>query len=261
WNITAAPVLDPFVAYRAQVVISVAGFESVANIDAGPDFIATQMDVNNAIIAAINANPEGRQLIEAELGTCDQDLWIYSLIDGVNQASLTIRQPQRVAGTPAAGTAQIQINAGDVQALAAALLKTGVAATSTDIYAAGGDANALSAADIATYFGAGAADDDYTGTYTTFYAGGYDDGGNTGGQANNSVINMGSGANDLAILSSNVDSVNTLVFNAVWGKVSVVNFFDAATTAVMLENGPGNQVNGNHLLDFTAFLTNSYTGS
>lgn len=272
WNISGPAQIKPFAAYRASVVISVAGFEATAQIDAGTDFVATQRDVNKAILDAINSNPEIKQLIEATIGTADQDLLVQALIDGVNQASLTIRQPELVATSPAAGTAQVQISGGDVQTLAAALIKTdgiigadgyarGSADDSAEIAGRDGSTTGIAASDVAWYFNNTVANNDYAGHGVTMYAGGGSDGGTTGSQSNNSVVNMGPGANDLVVLSSNTASSNTLVFDAVWGKVSVVNFFDEATTATMLSNGPGAQVNGNHKLDFTAFLTNKVTSS
>ena len=275
WVPTGGPVIQPFAAYRASVVISVAGYEATAQINA-TNFIATQRDVNDAIIAAINSVPEVKKLVSAQIGTSNQDLIVRALIDGVNEASLTIRQPELVTGTVATGTSQVTLG-GDANALAAALIATngrigggfsfGTAADSAEI--AGRTGGPL-AEDVAWYFQDHVANNDYAGYSNTWYAGGGNDGGTTGHQANNSVIDMGPGANDLVVLSAwqgGTDpwdmpaSQNTLVFSAVWGKVSIVNFFDEVTTAEMLSNGPGNQVNGNHLLDFKAFLTNQETSS
>jgi hypothetical protein len=79
--------------------------------------------------------------------------------------------------------------------------------------------------------------------------------GTAGGSANEtavtnvSVIDLGAGANDLVVLNSDDDSVNTIKFSADWGKVSVVNFESIGDIA-------NTGVTGIHKLDFTAFLGN-----
>jgi hypothetical protein len=73
---------------------------------------------------------------------------------------------------------------------------------------------------------------------------------------NKSVIDMGTGANDLVVLNSHIESDHTLDFSAAWnGKVSVVNFFDAQTAA-----GAPSTV-GDHILDFSAFLNDERSAS
>lgn len=266
WNTTGPSAFAPVVVYRAQLAISVAGFESVVNIDTGSDFILTEQELNAAILEAIDANPEVARLVTAAIGTSDQDLIVRSLIDGVNEVGLQIRQPELlVAGPVTAGTSQVVLAAADVAGMTRDLIATGVAPNSTPVDTAA-EIVAFFGDDGNTRFGNGA--DDYNGTITTFIADADQPAGTTGTIVNNSVINVGTGSNDLVVLSANDDasalglSQNTIVFDDLnAGKVSIVNWFDNDTTANLLSNGVMNQVNGNHLLDFTAFLTNRSTDS
>jgi hypothetical protein len=86
-------------------------------------------------------------------------------------------------------------------------------------------------------------------------------GSSNGGTINYSEIDMGTGANDLLSLSSANLSANTIQITDIFGKVSVVNFFDDDTFAYE-QNGTdavGTELAdvGIHRLDFTAFLTNT----
>lgn len=284
---------EDIVLYKAKLAISVAGFESVVDINTGSDFILTEAELNVALLAALEANPEIARLIEAEVGTTDQNLIVTALVDGINEVGFQIRQPELIAsGSPLAGSAQVLIAPSDVAGLGRDLIAVNGATsaqvdTAANIVANLGafttpaphlsDTHAGGLPAAFTLFGDTTAADGYTGTVFGAIAdaepaipqltGSDTDNNGVGGIVNNSVINMGTGANDLVVLSANHDreapdvdgtgSQNTLVFDDLnAGKVSIVNWFNQETTANLLTNGSGNQVNGNHLLDFTAFLTN-----
>jgi hypothetical protein len=269
WNTTGLADFSPIVVYKAELAISVAGFESVVSINTGSDFILTQSELNDAIIAAIAANPEIERLVSATLGTADQDLILQSLIDGENQVGMQIRQPELVESGTAlvAGSEQVTLAAADVAGMVRDLVATGAVADSTALP----DAAAVVALfpDATTpeiRFGNDV--DDYTGQIQTFTALADQQAGSEGDIENHSMINVGTGSNDLAVLSANQGttgaSQNTLVFDDLnAGKVSIVNFFTEAGTQTLITDSLAGTTGtpGNHLLDFTAFLTNMTTTS
>lgn len=309
WSPSAGPLnfngsFAPQVFYKAKLSISVAGFESVVDLDTGDDFILTEAELNAAIIRAVEQNDVINQLVATQLGTTDQDLIVRSIIDGVNEAGFQIWQPELVTGTPAAGSSQVTLAASDVAGMTRDLVKVGNAPgqapgliTSSSSVDTAAEIVSLypDTSDYARFGNNGM--DDYQGQIVTWTANAYDDGGTVGGIENNSEINIGTGANDLVILSANNASPdygpnalksaaavvqvgdgfssNTLVFDDLnAGKVSIVNWFSGRSTINLLSNddmngaqgafssgptGSGNQVNGSHLLDFTAFLTNEST--
>jgi len=299
WNDTGASQFSPVVVYKAELAISYAGFESVIDIDTGDNFILTEAELNAHIIEAIKASPELSKLISAATGTGNQDLQISALIDGLNELGIQIRQPELLATGPvAAGSAQVVLNSSDVAGMTRDLVAVGSALdgtavadstpvdTAAEIVALYGDANTptglpatLETTDALItdddLFGNTDGADGYTGQVGTYEVD-FDTAaaGNTvatvGTVANDSKINVGTGTNDIAVLSANggdtaTTSQNTLIFDDLnAGKVSIVNWFDAATTADLLTNGhqvPTTQVNGDHLLDFTAFLTTKESSS
>jgi hypothetical protein len=288
WNTTGLSDFESAVVYKAELAISVAGFESVVSIDTGSDFILTQSELNDAFIAAIAANPEIARLVTATKGTADQDLIITSLVDGVNEVGFQIRQPELVAAGTALtpGSAQVTLSAGDLAGLQRDLVATqslfgttfadSAAATQAAIIAAYADSVSTTdylfgdttdgALTLAGNTVTAVVADGYTGNVFTAIADAeFASGTGIGAVVNGSVINVGTGANDLAVLSARQDSFNVLVFDDLnAGKVSIVNWFDTGSTGTtedLLTNGSGNQVHGNHLLDFTAFLTNQGTTS
>jgi hypothetical protein len=251
------------VLYQAKLSVRYAGFESTVAIDTGSDFIATQREINVAIAKAIEANPELMRLIASEIGTTDQDLIVKSLIEGDNAAELIIYQPEVISsGTPNDG--QVVLSNSHVNTLKASLIATGQAADSLDV-----DTNAeiasliTDAVPMDTNNGmAGGPITNMAGTaWSRVLFVNHDEATDT----NNSVINMGTGSNDLVVLhsndSSNDISSNTLVFDAAWGKVSVVNWFSDEDALQHNTDNSTAGLNGEHLLDFTAFLTNEYTTS
>ncbi|OAN95425.1 hypothetical protein A8B74_15485 [Sulfitobacter geojensis] len=283
WNTTGLAAFGPVVVYKAELAVSVAGFESVVSLDTGSDFILTQSELNAAVIRAIEQNPEISRLLTATLGTADQDLIIQSLIDGVNEVGFQIRQPELVAvGTPLVpGSAQVTLAASDVAGMVRDLVAVGSPFAGAPAIT---NSTGLDASTIAGYYGDTGAGmfgntttaDGYTGQIFTQTASASGDGGTAGDIENHSVINMGTGANDLVVLSANHEaqasttapvagqSQNTLVFDDLnAGKVSVVNWFiEDDTSSLITDSLAGTPAtNGNHLLDFTAFLTNRSTDS
>jgi len=285
----------PVVLYKAKLAISVAGFESVVDIDTGDNFIMTEAEFISAFIRAVDQNEEIKQLIEVELGTTDQNAIIDWLINGDNEIGYQIWQPQLVeVGTPlVAGSSQVTLATSDVAGMTRDLTAVGAAPDGTLV----ADSNAVdTAGEIVGLYGDTNATsrfgkndtDDYTGQvlFTTIW----DADGGTGSIENNSKIDIGTGSNDLVILSANHEaeptsepfsagpgtpgdggSSNTLIFNDLnAGKVSIVNWFTDGTTDDLLSDpdldpaaatGAGAQINGSHMLDFTAFLTNRSTTS
>lgn len=245
-TVTGAPTFVDRVLYKAELTVNFAGFESTVNVEttAAGNYVADQLDINAAIKAAIDASPELSRLLEYTDGTGSQRLTITSVVDGANSLSVDLYQPQLVAAgvDPAAG--QVNLIAADEDVLLAGIVAT--------------DAAEDSDTDPLAYVNAnqGSLDADGTvGTAGAAAAESYDfQGANIGGSAdalgarnvNFSVINMGTGANDLVILDSNDNSANILEIDQTFGKVSVVNFFDDAARTIV----------GNHAVDFTAYLNN-----
>lgn len=281
WNSTGPNTFPDTVLYKAQLTVSFAGFESTVNIDTGNNFILTQAELNANLIAAIEAEPGFMNVVTTMLGTADQNLILQALIDGTNEFGYQILQPELIVApaTPAVGSSQVVLAAGDVAGMTRDLVAVG----STPTIFGGGAAVADSAAvDTAGEIAAlytddanvrfGNSVDDYTGQIFEVTTG---TGGTVGTIVNDSVINVGTGSNDIVVLSANhegpaafpasaTESQNTLVFDDLnAGKVSIVNWFDTAETSALISNGAGTVAgnNGNHLLDFTAFLDNMYTTS
>lgn len=246
------------VLYKATLKIDFAGFEQTVTINTtnANNFVATQVDINNAIIAAIKANPELSKLLTTTLGTGNQQLTINSTVEGANALAITINQPELAA---TASGAVVAIASADILALQKGLISTGESATSADVTAA---TEALSIAAVADQIDGTnnatasavtiGADGSTVATGTTI-ATTTTTGANETAVSNVSTINLGAGTHDLVVLNSDVDSVNTIIFTTDWkdatNKVSVVNFEDAGAIA----NG---DTIGDHKLDFTAFLGN-----
>jgi hypothetical protein len=272
WNPTGASSFQPVVLYKAQLTVSLGGFESTVTIDTGSNFILTEQKLNENLIRAIEANPEFGEYVTTTLGTSDQNLILQALLDGVNEFGFQILQPQLVVApaTPAVGSAQVVLSAGDVAGMTRDLVAVG---STPAIFAAPtaitSSAQVDTAAEIASFYTDdanirfGNSVDDYTGQIFTAISDTDEPAGTVGSIVNNSSINVGTGANDVAVLSANQTAVNTLVFDDLnAGKVSVVNWFTEAFTADLITDGAGNvATNGNHLLDFTAFLDAQYTAS
>lgn len=222
------------VLYKAELTVNFAGFEQTVTINttAANNFIATQVEINEAIQAAIKANPELARLLTTELGTGTQAMTIKSTVEGANELLVSIVQPNH-ADAVIDAMSSIELNA-----IKAGLIATGEAADSAAVDTSTKITTLLNNNDTATVTG--------TGT--------------NGGSANEtavtnvSVIDLGKGANDLVVLNSDVDSVNTIKFSASWDKVSVVNFESIGDIA-------NAGVTGKHKLDFTAFLGNQTDAS
>jgi len=241
------------VLYQATVTVNFAGFESTASVEttAAGNFVATQLDINAAIKKAIDDSPELSRLLAYTDGTGSQQLTITSLVDGANTLAVNLYQPQLVAAGNDTVAGEVNLAAADEAALLAGIVATD----------AGEDSDTDPLAYMNTIDGSLNADGT-VGTAGPLTAPAYDfQGALIGGSAdalgprnvNFSVINMGTGSNDLVVLDSNDNSANILVIDQTFGKVSVVNFFDDANRLTV----------GNHAIDFTAYLNNvdSNTGS
>jgi len=269
------------VLYKAQLTVSFAGFESTVAVDTDSqgNFVADQMTINAAIIAAIEDNdvPELDTLLKCTLGTDSQQLTITSLVGGENDLAIALYQPEVVASDAddddvTAG--QVKVSSGDLTALRQGLIDT-TADTSadleeeSDIIAAidNGSIDQDGDGDGVTYDyitndtvldgvddGNAAPDQDIFDLaggdlYQDYDAGGSDD--STTG-VNFSTIDVGDGSNDIVVMHSNHGaSSNVLKISDAFGKVSVVNF----------HNVPTDEVNSytdvsTHALDFTTYLTN-----
>jgi hypothetical protein len=249
WVVSTATGPSTFVdraLYQAKLTVTFAGFESTVAVDtdAEGNFVADQITINNAIIAAIDASPELKQLLKTTKGTADQQLTITSLVDGANELSIDLFQPQLVAAgvTPVAG--QVSLVTADAAPLLAGIVETDAAEDSdtNPITYMNANQGSLNADGTVGTAGRGAKDSN---DFQEADAGGSADA--TGvANVNFSIIDMGDGANDLVVLDSNDNSANILVIDQTFGKVSVVNFFDDADLDVV----------GNHAIDFTEFLDN-----
>jgi hypothetical protein len=220
------------VLYKATLTVNFAGFEQKINITttAANKFVATQVDINNAIKAAIAANPELAKLLTTEDSTGTQGtqfMTIKSTVEGLNELAITVDQPNTLAA---------DVSTTDISALNAGFVKTGTASTASD-----------DATEIAALLNNAAKD-------ATIVAAGNGGSANETSVTNVSVIDLGKGAHDLVVLNSHDDSTNTIKFSASWDKVSVVNFEDNGDIANV-------GVTGLHKLDFSAWLDDKVSSS
>lgn len=284
---TGAQTFVARVLYQADLTVKFAGFESTVRVNttAANNFVATQLDINAAIMAAIDASPELWALLGYETGSAAQQLFVTALVNGSNDLGISLYQPELLAsGT--AGVGQTVVSGSVLQQIAQGIIATTDA--DSDDFNSGGAFSATAAADVfnngtgvtSTNIGDGSLLD--TGVVANGgVAGlGVNDRGiydfldpdlNTGGanglgtdenDLNFSVVNLGAGANDLVVLDNNDGSANTIVIDQTFGKVSVVNFFLEDSFAYDT-NGVGTDVAdvGLHRLDFTAYLNNQLDAS
>lgn len=246
---TGATTFVSRVLYEAELTVNFAGFEETVMVetDAAGNFVASQLDINNAIIDAISSNVELSKLLVVTKTTGSQQLVITSTVEGDNDLAIDLFQPELVANGAVAP--QVNFTASHLTAVQAGLMAT--------------TANNSDATDtVAEVIGILNAIDqnlDETGVagaaYDVLATGDGVDGADETVLTNVSSIDMGTGTNDLVVLNSDDDSANTMVFSAGWGKVSVVNFFTdqavAQTNALAIAD---DLVEGNHIIDFTAWL-------
>ena len=228
WSIgdsTDGPAIDwaDRVLYEATLTVDFAGFEQEVTIDttASNNFVATQEDINNAVIAAVAVNPELNRLLTTGIadGSADsQLLLITSTVQGVNDLTITVNQPTIVAAATALVT-ETSVATSHFAALEAGLIETGV----IDSSAIPNNTEAEVMAVLNTIdgnldeTGAVAADlvlDSADGT----------DGTDNTTATSRAIVDMSTGLNDLIALDSDINSSDTVVFSANWDKVSIVNF-------------------------------------
>jgi len=245
---TGASTFVDRVLYSANLTVRFAGFEKTVKVatNTAGSFVANQLVINDAIMAAIDGNPELAKLLTYTKSTSSQQLEIDSTVEGLDELSITLKQPTLVASGATAG--QVNFSSSDSSAMQAGLIAT----TAND-----SDATDTTAEVIALVNGlsdAAAGNLMATGVEgATLFAPSI-----VGGTAdettvvNFSTIDMGTGANDLLVLNSNDLSANTVLFSAEWNKVSIKNFFtDSAAGGT----------EGLHILDFTAWLNDQTDAS
>jgi len=309
WNISvtdedASVPLATFVdrvLYQAKLTVNFAGFESQVPVVTSTvtNFVATQLDINAAIKAAIDANSELKRLLTVTDTTDKKGLIIKSTVEGLNDLTIDLFQPE-LSATPT-GT-QVAVAAGDVNSLRSGLIATLDMGSADSASVADDSAQVADLASIISVFngvtaiisgtrghgylvdtGAVASTNTQVSAFTFLATGVGTDGTNETNIENFSVINMGAGTNDLVVLNSdntaadtdssgsttvsdsvssaNVGafSVNRLVFNADWNKVSVVNFFTNQNNGTdggsdNAESEMSDSTTGSHVLDFTFWL-------
>ena len=115
------------VLYEATLTVSFAGFEQTVDIDTNATglFVATQVDINNAIMAAIDANPELTRLLDYTLVTGTQQLVITSTVGGDNNLGIGIYQPELIETTgDFTEDGQVVLSSGNLDAFRQGVLAT-----------------------------------------------------------------------------------------------------------------------------------------
>lgn len=230
------------VLYNAELTVTFAGFESTVAIetDSAGNFVASQQDINAAIIDAITSDADLNRLLQTEGGEGVQQLIVQSLVNGENNLGIQINQPEVVEQGATGG--QVNLDAGDVNSLTQGLIET-TGNDSSTYPNAGAVAGAIVDGNIAADGTAGA-------DYAASTSGGSTDA-TVATDVNFSTVNLGAGSDDLVAFDSNDASANVLEIDGVFGNASVVNFHNSAPSQVTSATEVGN-----HALDFTAFLDN-----
>ncbi|OSQ45277.1 hypothetical protein [Marivita geojedonensis] len=260
----------PRVLYQAELTVMFAGFEETVRVNttAGNNYVATQLDINAAIAAAIANNPElARLLTVTELDGL-QEIRVQSTVEGENEFGISLYQPGVVASAPGEGQVVLS-STSDWQAVARGLIQTGEVDNSIPVDTADETRGVLNniAGSLNEDGTVGTEDALGTGqhTYDFIYDG--DFGSNASSSSsdtslNHSEVDMGDGSNDLLVLDSNPLSASTLQITQEFGKVSVVNFFtDVSNPSFVSGSAPATLYDeegdvGRHALDFTAYLDN-----
>ncbi|GGY55352.1 hypothetical protein GCM10011297_30120 [Bacterioplanes sanyensis] len=219
----------PFAAFGATVTVSFAGFTATVALPTNAGFLSNQFYINQAVKEAIQSDRVLADLLTVADGENGR-LNITSKVDGVNNMTITMFQPELIdAGTPTATQALVTSSQ-------LAILEDTLGDSTLD----------LAGVDAALGGGAGAQTLDVLTTADS-----------TGGASvatveNNSTVVMG-GSDDLVVLNSDVDSAQTIVFSGTFTKQNIVNFSDDDSGLV--------GTIGDHVLDFTAYLTETTSPS
>lgn len=258
------------VLYEAILTVDFAGFSQAVLVrtNASGNFIATQEDINNAVISAISGNPELARLLTATASTGtaqSQLLTIVSTVQGVNDLTISVNQPTVVL-TAGAGVNDRTVSSSEYAAIEAGLIATG------EISSAFIPNNTEAEVVAALNLNAGNLNEMGVSAANNFVLDAADgiDGTNNAGSTSHAIIDMGAGANDLVVLDSDVDSADTLVFTSSWnqGKVSVLNFFNAqfndqgnanVADTTIIDHTIADEVIGLHEIDFTFWLDDQDT--
>lgn len=264
---TGAQDFSPRVLYQADLTVMFAGFESTVRVatTAANNFVATQLDINAAIIAAVAANPELARLLTVTELDGIQQIQVASTVEGQQEFGVALYQPQVVDGTSTLNEGEVVLtSASDWNAVARGLIETGAAANSEAVDTAT-EARAVLNGINGSLDQNGdqvVADEGGVDEYDYFYDTTFGLNGTGGGEddRNHSRIDMGDGSNDLLVMDDNALSGNTLEISQTFGKVSVVNFFTSVANAGETMFDEVGTV-GNHALDFTAYLDNTFDPS
>lgn len=267
------------VLYKAEMTVSFAGFEETVDVetDAAGNFVASQMDINNAIIEAIDNNEELSLLLDYDEITGNQALTITSTVGGQNTLAIALYQPHIADDGVTADAGEVTLAAADETALAQGLIDTGAVVDSEDVDTTDeiiAEMNLISGSidqdgvgDTITYtnitndvaeVAPDGGDDIFDDAAPAALYQSYNNGGSSDSttRINLSTINPGNGSNDLVVLHSNDNSVNIIEIDAVFGKASVVNFHNVSTDRVNLAAEVGD-----HALDFSTFLDDQQDAS
>lgn len=228
------------------------GFEVAVNLPTGSGFIVDQRQLAQAVKDAINNSPVLSNLLTAIDGP-DNTLIVDSLIDGLfaNDALEVIIDTPWTAGAPFAGTTaaalatETGLSQNQVNSIATAY-RDFVNDSTLSLQDALNDAATEVNTNVGIISGSGALDAEIA-THTIL---GDFDGAAATDEASDNTINLGSG-NDVLVLSTNVESNETIVFTGFnQGRNTIVNFDDDGLST------------GVDALDFTAYLqTNERTAT
>lgn len=224
--------------YKATLTVEFAGFEKEVEIKTTKGFIATQIDINNAIKDAIANDANLSKLLFTEDGTGAQQLFVKSSVNGDNALTVTVKQPTLVTTPAEAIDGKKLLESSAQEQLVADLLALGNKTSSSFVDAEGAYNPANIISDIATG--------------ETPLVNSNSNGGSSNAtgidNVNFSTINLGSGDN-LVVLDSNEKSANIIEITETFNKISVVNFHNA-------NDNSGKGTVGNHAIDFTKYLNN-----
>lgn len=222
---TTGAVVNNTVLYKAEAVVSFAGFEARANIptNANGNFIATQWMINAAIKEAIAKDPVLSKLLEVEDQAGGQ-IKISGLTDGVQQISVNIDQPLINDDDTVDGS--VQPNANDLEALKKGLLQLDATINSTEVDTVAKVNGVVNGQNDNINTTVGTLGDSLTSAAQMGTA--------ADGSENNSVINAGAG-NNVISLSSTDDSNNVIKITSAStaNKLNILNFDQGANGDVL----------------------------
>ncbi len=280
WTIFNSTGVDTFgarVLYDAQLTVSFAGFETTIDVSTveGDNFVATQELIVAEIARAISEDDTLSEFLTVNIGAGTNQITITSDIDGANVLAISLFQPELVAAATIEPD-QTQVQANDVAALRQGLLATEtVAGLSADLEnaaeivawtnnnannwegsvsqaGAGDNGVTYTAAQLTSDTAEAVQDDNADALDNAAFLGYTSRGTNDVVGENFSTIDAGAD-DDIIVLDSNVNSMNTIVVSGAFGYDRVVNFFDDTTDIGAVA---ANEV-GDHIIDYSTYLTDT----